>query len=174
MTVQFSTSDGTATTGDNDYTGIMNQLVTFRPGTTTAQSVNVTITNDNKVENSEIYNASLKFLNASGRNVTLGTLQRTGTITNDDAATVTLTGTQSLPEGNSGNTPFVFNATLNNPVQGGFNVAYTTNDGTATTANNDYVDNDGSLAFTGNAGEVKMITVNVMVISILKQMKPLR
>ena len=159
VTVQFSTSDGTATTADNDYNGITNQIVTFSAGSTTAQSVNVTINNDNKVENAEIFNVGLNTLNASGRNVTLGTSTGTGTITNDDAAMVTLTGTQSLPEGNSGNTPFVFNATLNNPVQGGFNLAYATNDGTATTANNDYVDNDGSLVFTGNAGEVKMITI---------------
>lgn len=159
VTVQFSTSDGTAMTSDNDYTGITNQVVTFPSGTTSSQTVNVSISNDNKVETNEVYNVALSALNASGRNVTLGTSTRTGTITNDDAAVVTLTGTQSLPEGNSGTTPFIFNATLNNPVQGGFTVAYTTNDGTATTAGNDYVDNDASVAFTGTAGEVKMITV---------------
>ncbi|MBL0009809.1 MAG: hypothetical protein IPP25_22230 [Saprospiraceae bacterium] len=64
-----------------------------------------------------------------------------------------------MPEGNSGNTPFIFNATLNNPVQGGFMVAYTTNDGTATLANNDYTDNDGTLTFAGTAGEIETITV---------------
>ena len=112
VTVQFSTSDGTATTSDNDYTGISNQVVTFPALTTTAQSVNVSITNDNKVENNEIYNLSINSLNAMGRNVTFGVINRTGTITNDDAAIVTLTGTQSLAEGNSGNKMCIRDRTL--------------------------------------------------------------
>jgi hypothetical protein len=163
VTVQFSTSDGTATTADNDYNGITNQVVTFSAGTTTAQSVNITIINDNKVENAEVYNVGLNTLNASGRNVTLGTSAGTGTITNEDAAVVSFlpSGGVSLMEGNTGQTPFVFTATLDNPVQGGFMVAYTTSDGTATIANNDYVDNDGTLTFAGTMGEAQLITVNV-------------
>jgi hypothetical protein len=159
VTVQFSTSDGTATTSDNDYAALTNQVVTFTTGTTTAQSVNVAITNDSKVETNEVYNVALTTLNASGRNVTLGTSAGTGTILNDDSAVITLSGTQSLAEGNAGNTPFIFSATLNNPVQGGFMLAYTTNDGTATLANNDYTDNDGTLTFAGTAGEIETITV---------------
>jgi hypothetical protein len=161
VTVNFSTTDGTATTADNDYTGIASQTVTFPAGSTISQTVNVAITNDNKVEANEGYDVSIASLNAAGRNVNLGTSSRTGTITNDDAATVTLSGGTSQDEGNAGTTPYVFSATLNNPVQGGFTANYTTNDGTATTANNDYVDNDGSLSFTGTMGEVKTFTVNV-------------
>jgi hypothetical protein len=158
--VQFSTSDGTATTADNDYTGIASQAVTFPAGTTTAQTVNVTIVNDTKVEANEVYNTSIGTLAASGRNVSLGTSARTGTITNDDAATVTLSGGSAANEGNTGTTSRSFTATLNNPVQGGFTVAYSTNDGTATTADNDYVDNDGpALSFSGTFGEAKTITV---------------
>ena len=51
--------------------------------------------------------------------------------------------------------------TLNIAVPGGFQVPYFTNDGTATVLNNDYVDNDGVLTFTGFAGESK--TINVLV-----------
>ncbi|MBL7826416.1 MAG: hypothetical protein JNJ57_07290, partial [Saprospiraceae bacterium] len=149
VTLQFSTSDGSATTTDNDYTGIAGQTVTFPTGSTTAQTVNVTIVNDNKVENAETYDVAIGTLNASGRNVSLGTSAGTGTINNDDAATVTLSGGGSANEGNTGTTPRVFTATLNNPVQGGFTVPYTTDDGTATTANSDYVDNDGTLTFAG-------------------------
>ncbi len=161
VTVNFSTTDGTATTADNDYTGITNQVVTFAVGTTTAQTVNVTVANDAKVEANEGFNVGLSTLGASGRNVSLGTSSGTGTIQNDDAATVTLT-IPSTPylqsEGNSGTTSYVFTATLNNPVQGGFQVAYTTNDGLAI-APEDYTDNDGSLTFAGTAGETKTITV---------------
>ncbi|MEQ1745939.1 MAG: Calx-beta domain-containing protein [Saprospiraceae bacterium] len=162
VTVQFNTANITAMTGDNDYTGIVNQVVTFPAGTTTAQTVNVTVNNDNKVENNETYGVSIGSLSAGGRNVTIGSSNRTGNILNDDAATVTLTGGGSANEGNNGTTPRMFTATLNNPVQGGFTLAYTTSDGTATTADNDYVDNDGpALSFTGTASETQTITVLV-------------
>ncbi|MEP6645634.1 MAG: Calx-beta domain-containing protein [Saprospiraceae bacterium] len=161
VTVLFSTSDGTAMTSDNDYTGIAGQTVTFPAGTITSQSVNVTIIDDNKVENNEVFNVSIGTLNASGRNVSLGTTTGTGTILNNDSADVILSGAPSLPEGNTGTTPFVFTVTLTNPVQGGFTANYTTNDGTATLADNDYVDNDGSILFAGTAGESHPITVLV-------------
>ncbi|MFN8348455.1 MAG: Calx-beta domain-containing protein, partial [Spirosomataceae bacterium] len=164
VTVQFSTTNGTATTADLDYTGIGGQTVTFTAGTTTTQTVNVSIGSDNKVEADEVFNVSIGTLNASGRNVSFGPTAATGTILNDDAATVTLSAAATPlqhPEGNSGTTDFVFTATLNNPVQGGFTLAYTTSDGLATLADNDYLDNDGSLNFTGTANEVKTITVQV-------------
>ena len=161
VTVLFNTSNGTATTADNDYNGIVNQTVSFSAGTTTSQTVNVTINNDTKVEDNEIYNVAIGSLSASGRNVSLGTSTGTGTINNDDAATLSLSGGIAQNEGNSGTTSYNFTATLNNAVQGGFTVACTSNDGTATTIDNDYIDNDASLNFTGNAGETKTITVLV-------------
>ncbi|MEO6759235.1 MAG: Calx-beta domain-containing protein, partial [Saprospiraceae bacterium] len=161
VTVQFSTSNGTASTADNDYTGIAGQTVTFPAGTTTSQTVPVTIINDTKVEANEVYNVAIGSLNAAGRNVSLGNSSGTGTILNDDNATVTLSGGIAQNEGNSGTTPYVFTATLNNAVQGGLTANYTTNDGTATTADLDYTDNDGSLVFTGTAGETKTFTVLV-------------
>ncbi len=161
VTVKFSTSDGTATAADNDYTAITNQLVTFPAGTTTAQSVNVTVANDAKVEADEAFNVGLSDLLASSRNVTLGTSTATGTITNNDVATLTLSGGIAKAEGNSGTTAYTFTATLNAAIQGGFTIAYTTSDGTATVADNDYADNDNSLSFTGTAGETKDITVLV-------------
>ncbi len=163
VTVNFNTANNTATTGDNDYTGILNQLVTFNAGTTTSQTVNVAVTNDNKVEADEIFDVSIGTLAAGGRNVSLGTSARTGTILNNDAATVTLKPVAGVTqnEGNSGTTNFVFTAELDNPVQGGFTVPYTTNDGLATTANNDYQDNDGTLTFAGTMGEANTITVLV-------------
>jgi len=162
VTVLFNTSNGTATTTDNDYSAVTNQTVTFAANSTTSQTVNVTIVNDNKVEADEVYNVAIGTLSASGRNVALGTAARTGTITNEDAAVVTLSGGIAQNEGNSGTTPYTFTATLNNPVQGGFTANYSTNDGTATTANNDYQDNDGpALSFAGTAGEAKTFTVLV-------------
>jgi len=162
VTVQFNTSNGTAV-APGDYTAIVNQTVTFPAGSTTSQIVPVTIINDAIVEADEVFNFAIGTLAASDRNVSLGASTRTGTITNDDAATVTLTGGGgSQAEGNSGTSNYVFTATLNNPVQGGLTLAYTTSDGTTTTADADYVDNDGpALVFAGTAGETKTITVLV-------------
>ena len=162
VTVSFSTSDGTATTADGDYTGISNQTVTFPAGSVAGQTVSVVVPNDNKVEANEVFNVALSGLGASGRNVVLGTATATGTILNDDSANVTITGGGSAPEGNTGNSVHTFTVTLNNAVQGGFSLPFTTNDGTATVANNDYQDNDGTLVFTGTAGETKTITVNIV------------
>ncbi|MCA0231908.1 MAG: GEVED domain-containing protein [Bacteroidetes bacterium] len=161
VTVNFSTSDGTATTADNDYTAVTNQTVTFTAGSTTAQTVSVAITPDTKVEANELFNVTLNSLSAPSRNVILGTATGTGTINNDDASTVTLTGGTSKPETNTGTVAYTFTATLTNAVQGGFTVVYTTSDGTATVADNDYVDNDGSLTFAGTENETKTITVQV-------------
>jgi len=163
VSVNFNTADNTANAG-SDYTGITNQPVTFPANNNANQTVDVTIANDNMVEADEIYDVSIGTLSAGGRNVTLGTTARTGTIQNNDATTVTLTpvGGVSQNEGNSGTTNFVFTAELTNPVQGGFSLSYTTSDGTATTADNDYVDNDGpALVFDGTANETEPITVQV-------------
>lgn len=85
-----------------------------------------------------------------------------GTINNDDSATILLTGGTSKDEGNVGSTTYTFTATLSQPVQDGVSVAYTTNDGTGTTGDSDYTDNDGSLAFPGSAaGEQRTFDVLV-------------
>ncbi len=85
-----------------------------------------------------------------------------GTINNDDSAVVTLVpGTVTVTEGDGGTVNLTFDVTLDNAVQGGFSVGYQTNDGTATAASGDYVDNDGGLNFVGTAGETQTITVAV-------------
>src|SRR4029077_3400864 len=78
----------------------------------------------------------------------------TGTITNDDTATFTITN-QSVAEGGN----LVFTVTLSNDVQGGVNVAYSSADGTAKTSDSDYTAASGTLVFTGTAGEQHTITV---------------
>ena len=47
------------------------------------------------------------------------------------------------------------------PVQDGFTIAFTTNDGTAK-AGSDYTDNDGTLTFAGNVSEEETITVRIL------------
>jgi hypothetical protein len=105
VTVNFSTSDDSALVADNDYTGITNQVVTFAAGTTTAQTVNVTVTNDGNVENNEAYNVNLGGLNDGGRStVTLGTSAGTGTIVDDDVLTVNIVANDASADENTGDT----------------------------------------------------------------------
>ena len=80
----------------------------------------------------------------------------------DDSAVLALSPVMSsADEGASGTVEYVFQVSLSGSVEGGFHVAYTTDDDTATTADGDYVDNDGALAFMGTNGETKTISVTV-------------
>ena len=84
----------------------------------------------------------------------------TGTITNDDAATVTITN-PSVTEGDVPNTTtLTFTVNLSNPSDANVSVNYATLDGTATTANNDYTATSGTLTFTpGQLSKTVAVTV---------------
>ena len=66
----------------------------------------------------------------------------------------------ALAEGDSGTTDFVFTAVLDNPVAGGFKIAYNTESGTAIVGS-DLDDEDDVLTFSGSAGETEKIIVKV-------------
>ena len=132
VVVDVSYADVTATGGGADYDSAADQ-VTFLAGTTTAQTVTVAITEDNVVELTETFTASLSSATALGtRNVTVSDTA-TGTITNDDAAKVSIADA-TVTEGGS----LSFDVTLDNPVDVDTIVTYSTSDGTATTADSDY------------------------------------
>src|SRR6478672_8830677 len=83
-TVDWATSDGTATAG-SDYTA-GNGTVTFNPGET-SKPVSVDVLGDTTFEPDETFTVTLS--NPSG--LTIGTASGTGTITNDDKAVTSLT-----------------------------------------------------------------------------------
>ncbi len=159
FTVSYSTNDGTATTADGDFQDNDGTL-TFTGTAGEPKTITVIVNGDTKLEGDETFTVSLGV--PSNASVSTSGSPQTGTIQNDDAVTVTLSGGAAKDEGNAGNTVYTFKATLNNPVQGGFNIAYNTNDGSATLANNDYQDNDGTLTFVGSANEMHDINVNVV------------
>lgn len=152
--VPYFTNDGTATVLNSDYVD-NDGVLTFTGFAGESKTINVTVNGDNIVENNETFTVSL----GAVAGVTISGSPQTATIVNDDAATLTLSGGGSTFEGDSGTTARTFTATLDNPVQGGFQVTFATNDGTATTANGDYVDNDGTLSFAGASAESKPIVV---------------
>ncbi|MGL4400502.1 MAG: Calx-beta domain-containing protein [Luteolibacter sp.] len=151
---------GTATSG-SDFTALSGS-VTILAGNTTAD-ITVAVLNENVVEATETVSLTLTTKTAGDSDVTLGaTLNASANITDSDTSVITLAAVSAdQNEGTGGSTTaFTFSATLSNPVQGGFTIAYATSDGTALAAS-DYTDNDGTLAFTGTAAESKTITVLV-------------
>jgi hypothetical protein len=80
VTVNYSTADNTAMTGDNDYTAASG-TVTFPANNNAPQTVSVQVTGDTRNEPDEIFLVNLR--NPSS-GTTLGDSQGTGTIVNDD------------------------------------------------------------------------------------------
>jgi hypothetical protein len=115
------------------------------------------VNGDNTPEDEE--NFTLKLKSVSG--AILGSSNEAiGTIVNDDQAVVSLTPAQiSLEEGNSNTTAYEFKVELDQPSNQDVTVYYETNDGTATVAEGDYVDNDDSIIIKAGytEGSIKVL-----------------
>ena len=132
----FSTADGTATLTDNDYVAISNQLVTIPEGSTTA-TVTVLVNGDVKYEGLENFKAII----SNSTNATINTSSRYGYITNDDATNPVLSINSDITrsEEDSGTTPYVFTITQDKAVAYDTSFYFSTANGTATVADNDYI-----------------------------------
>lgn len=106
VTVDYTTGDGTATSGNNDYTAVSGQL-TFLPGET-SQPVSVAVNGDIIDESNETFFVTL----SNAVNAPLGDSEGSATITNDDGATTVTVSFQDGIDGYSGtrDTKFVSNA----------------------------------------------------------------
>ncbi len=147
VTVNYSTSNGTATAG-SDYTSASGTL-TFNPGEDT-KTFTVTVAGDAAYEADETVNLALSI--TAGDNATLGAPgSATLTILDDDGPTVALTAaTYSVAE-NAGNAGIT--VSLSAPVVAGRTVTiiYNTSDGTATQPSDYTGVTTGTLTF--NPGE---------------------
>jgi len=150
ITVNYGTADGTARAG-GDYATASGKL-TFAPGQTT-KTMRVEVTGDRLVEPDESF-----VVNLSGAKIA----DATGLVTIvDDEPRIAIEGSLSAVEGNSGTTLFTFTVRLSAAYDEEVTVDYATQDGTATTADNDYLAWAGTLSFA--AGETtKTITVEVV------------
>lgn len=125
ITVDYTTSALTATAG-SDYTTSSGTL-TFTNGGALTQTVSVPVTRDNIDESDETL--QLQLSNPSA-NAVVYVGQAAGTIQDDDTAVVSLNSV-SQAEGNAGNTPMVFTATLSNPADTPRSFGPFTQDGSA-------------------------------------------
>ena len=97
--------------------------------------------------------------NPSGATV-ISTATATGTVGNDDSATVTINDVTQV-EGDSGTTDFVFSATLSQPADVPITLDFFTSDDTATVADNDYIATSGSITIPAGSLASESFTVVV-------------
>jgi hypothetical protein len=143
VTVDYATSDGTAHQ-PGDYTTAAATL-SWADADAADKTFAVPIIDDNIFEGNETVNLALT--NATGFAALGAPNTAVLTIVDNDAQPTIAISDVSLPEGNSGTTPFVFNVTLSNPSTQTVTVNFTTADNTATLANNDYVAASGVVTF---------------------------
>ena len=93
VTVTYATANGTATAG-SDYTAVAASTLTFPPGTTSVP-VTVNVTGDTATEPNETFLVNL----TQPTGATIADGQAVGTITNDEAAPVTVTVTLQVAAG---------------------------------------------------------------------------
>lgn len=156
--VDVSTTDGTATTADSDYTAVSSSTITFAGTAGETQSFDIVLGSDTKLEADETLTVAMSNLvpvtvSSADIDITDGA---TVTIANDDTASVTIADV----DGNEDDGAITLTATLDNLVDGGFTVDVSTVDGTATTADSDYTSvTSQTLTFAGTAGETQTFTV---------------
>ena len=158
FTVPYSTQDGTATVAGGDYVAAPGTL-TFAGSDGEAQTLDVSVTGDTRVENDDEFLVVLGMPSEGG--VALADEIGLGTIANDDTASVSI-GNASVLEGDSGTTDLAFTVTLSGDVEDGFEVDVDAEDATATVADDDYVPFSDTLTFAGTDGETKTVTIQVV------------
>ena len=141
VSMQFTTRDDSATTADSDYSAASGSLTI--PAGETSRRVAVTVAGDTRNEADE----TLQLVISEAQNAQIADATGVGTIVNDDPLPALRIEDRSIAEGNSGTSRLVFPVSLSAASGRTVTVNYQTADGTATTADSDYVAASGSLTF---------------------------
>ncbi len=149
LTVDYATSNGTATSG-SDYEAASGTL-SFAAGEA-SKTVSVTVLGDQVVERDETF--TLMLSNNTGQS-SISDATGTGTISNDDEATVLIANVSGTEDGGA----ITLTATLDRAVDGGFTVQVNTTNGTATGGADFTAFSGKALTFSGTAGEAQNFTV---------------
>ncbi len=161
VTIDWTTANGSATTGDNDYVGASGTVV-FAPGET-AKTVVVDVKGDLKKEPIETFFVNLTLQSAGA--ATMPDTQGAGTIANDDPDPQVSIGDRQVLEGSpSGTTPAAFLVTLSNPSSTTVTVNYNAAPGTATIGSvspDDLNPAGGTLNFAPGVVELQ-VTVSIL------------
>jgi len=154
FSVDYATANDSAIAG-SDYSPTSGTL-NFAGGGALTKTISVLVNQDAVVEADETFNLVLG--NVKGF-AALANGTGAATISNDDSATLTLSGPASINEGNDDKT-VSYDVTVNAPVQGGFEVAFS-DTGTATKGTDYDISATGTLSFSGDAFETKQISVTI-------------
>ena len=166
VTVDYTTADGTATTANSDY-DYKTGTLTFVGAASEVQTISIPINGDEIIELDESFSINLSnelvngvadsFIGISG---TEGV--GTGTITNDDAAIISITGF-SVDE--SAGTA-IFTISMDKAVQDAFTIDFATSDNT-TLAGSDYtsVTKTGGTALNFGGANTASQTVTVPILN---------
>ena len=155
VTVDYATSDGSATTADNDYVTTPTTTLTL-PAGSTSETISVVVNNDDRVELDETVHLDVSNISS---NATLGTTQAVGTIINNDFPQVSISNAEVL-EGDSGSVDMVFNISMDVAGVGDIIMDYSTSDISAIVGE-DYIQGNGSLAIPeGDTSAEIRISVN--------------
>jgi Ca2+-binding RTX toxin-like protein len=161
VTADRATSGVTAT-GGTDYTDLASSNVQlFAAGSMSAFTVNVSTTNDNLVEVSETLNLALSNLAAGSRNVqfagAVATLNRTGTITDNDTATFSINNaTVNEAAGTA-----TFTVSLDKALDTAVDIDVSYGGGTATGSGTDYDSATDTVSFAAGSTASKTVTVAI-------------
>ncbi|MFN8445016.1 MAG: LamG-like jellyroll fold domain-containing protein [Caldilineaceae bacterium] len=154
----YGLNDGSAHAG-GDYQRQNGQLL-FTGNSGESHLISVTVNGDVIVEADQTFKLALGVITGSAASaIVVASSPQTVTIDNDDQTAITLSGGITQTEGNSNGVSYRFTATLASGVEGGFDLAYSTDDESASAEDGDYIDNDGLLHFAGLAGETQLITI---------------
>ena len=148
----LSSANGTALAG-SDYTAV-SETVSFVGTGPELQTVDITISPDAVVEANETLTVSMSGLTGVGSATITDTA--TVTINNDDTATLTIADVS----GNENDGAITVTVSLDNAVDGGFDVDVSSANGTATVADSDYTAvTNQTLTFAGTALENETFTI---------------
>ena len=147
LTVTPGFTDGTATNGD--YTA-NTAAISFSGTAGETETLTVATTEDAVLEGNETFTVALTVSDAPSGVTATDT--GTGTVNNDDDASVTIDDASASEGGD-----ITFTVTLDKAVQGGLTVTPGYTNGT--TADGDYTANTTAISLTGTAGETKTFTV---------------
>ncbi len=154
ITVNFSTADASATSG-SDYVAASGSL-TFSPGGSLTQLINVTVNGDTTFEPNETFNVNL----SGAVNATIADNQGAGTINNDDTQPSISIDDVFVNEGNTATSTASFTVSLTNASSQTITVNFATANNTAT-AGVHYVAANGTVTFTpGQTSQPVNITIN--------------
>ncbi|MDP2400712.1 MAG: Calx-beta domain-containing protein, partial [Actinomycetota bacterium] len=150
----YLTANGTAIAPD-DYS-TTNATLIFGGIHPLSRNISIAILDDQLVEPTENFFVNLINLQHNNQTITIAAGQGTGTIIDNDVATVSINYAQ-VTEGQIA----VFTVSLTGKVQGGFRVNYTTQNNTAISPG-DYTQTTGLLTFAGTEGETATISVSTV------------